>query len=530
MSHDSPHNGRYDGPLASTPRRLNAADLTNALPGGTSLQDFSRADIARNRQSDYGTKRNLYEALGYPQTDEITYEGLFGKYLRDPIARTIVDKPAEDTWQDPPKITDTGDPEDDREETEFEEAVRRLLDGETTRKSLAHRWFVADVLNRLGSYSVLFFSFADGARELTTGVLDSEGNPPDDTADADDTVFSGSVDERLDKLWHVQVYSESRATVAETEEDFRDRRYGLPVTYELEPDDDSEEEAHWSRVIHVAEGTLTDDLTGQSVLLPIFNRLEDLERLLGGSSEMFWQGAFPGMVVSPPILRGPDGEESFADFEDEGEDTEKQIQKYRQTLERAMFTEAEVQQLDPNIASPSDQVDVQMMEISAGSSPTIPQNMLTGNELGDRATTEDRKTYHESIRSRRHNFAEPQIVRPTIDRLIDVGILPQPVGGEYGYEVEWKPLEEPGAQEQAEVHATEAAAAKDMADALAVDPSIRDELHDRLDYDVDDGDGSMNPDTGMDPGDALAERTNGDMPLAAGGGTDGDDDGEDDES
>jgi len=68
----------------------------------------------------------------------------------------------------------------------------------------------------------------------------------------------------------------------------------------------------------------------------------------------------------------------------------------------------------------------------------IPQRILMGSERGELASTMDTETWVSEVAARQLDFAGPSILRPTIQRLIDFGVLPQPQGD--GFIVEWPSL------------------------------------------------------------------------------------------
>ena len=45
----------------------------------------------------------------------------------------------------------------------------------------------------------------------------------------------------------------------------------------------------WQRCIHVAENTIEDDVFGQPRLARVLNRIDDLNKVLGASAELYWQ-------------------------------------------------------------------------------------------------------------------------------------------------------------------------------------------------------------------------------------------------
>lgn len=94
---------------------------------------------------------------------------------------------------------------------------------------------------------------------------------------------------------------------------------------------------------------------------------------------------------------------------------------------------------------PSDAADL-FLKLHAATAG-IPKRILFGSETGERASSEDQKHYHGTIRQRQNTYAEPAMVRAWTDRLIELGVLEPPAGG---YDVHWPELAEEPELERAE--------------------------------------------------------------------------------
>ena len=111
----------------------------------------NRLYLAREMGQAFQGKRDYYHILGYPNTLDV---GKYrGRYDRDPIAGRAVDLPAQDTWRNPPPITDG-----DQEDTEFVQAWEALVD----RRKVWHYLERVDRLAGIGRYGVLLIGFKDG--------------------------------------------------------------------------------------------------------------------------------------------------------------------------------------------------------------------------------------------------------------------------------------------------------------------------------------------------------------------------------
>lgn len=391
----------------------------------------TRSSIAAYLGKSFGTTRDIYTALGYEKAPNFSH--YMARYTRQDIARAIIDAPVAYSWRKPPTIT-----ESDTEETPFEADWQELVD----KKQIFHLMARADRLAGIGNYSVLFIGADDSAEfkeELT----------------------------RASRLLYLMPFSMANATIAEYEKEKTNERFGLPNIYNIHATNGTgakfNSRVHHSRIIHIAEDCLEDNVNGAPQLESVLNRLHDLEILAGGSAEMFWRGAFPGYG-----LKADEGhtlsDQSLADVQTEMED-------YLHDLKRYIRLEGlSIENLSMQVASPKEHIDAQLMLIAAAK--RIPKRILQGSELGQLAGDEDERAWLSRIEDRRKNFCEPVILRPLIDRLISCGILPEPSSG---YSVKWPDLMAPSEKDIADIGAVRAMAAKNYmesgADAL-IPPEI----------------------------------------------------------
>jgi len=221
---------------------------------------------------------------------------------------------------------------------------------------------------------------------------------------------------------------------------------------------------HWSRVIHVAEDLLESNVEGMPKLQAVLNRLIDLDKIAGGSAEMFWRGAFPGL-----------GFQAHEGYTIQGQaliDLQREIEEYMHGLKRYLrLSGIDVKQFRPQVADPSNHVAVQIDLIAAALG--IPKRILLGSERGELASTQDEKAFMELIDARRRDHCEATILRPLIDRLILVKVLPQPKDG---YGVEWPELLTLSDKEIAEIAAARTKALKDYVEAIGAEDIVPPEI------------------------------------------------------
>jgi hypothetical protein len=390
-----------------------------------------RQSIASRLGKSFSDNRNLYDALGYKTNP--TFNDYAAKYQRMDIARTIVDLPVRECWRNVPDLTESKD-----KDTPFETEWLNLVKSHR----IFHYLSRADRLGSLGTYSVLYLGF-------------------DDSADPKDEVTKAR------NLLYMMPYSMANTSISEYETDAKSPRYGKPAIYSLNVKSISSASSsaqgatvnvHHSRIIHIAEDCLEDDVEGIPRLRAVLNRLEDIEKLSGGSAEMFWLGAFPGFGIKldPGHTIGTQG---LDDLEDE-------IEKYIHTPQRYMRLRGmSIENLGTQIADPKGHMDVQLDLISAAT--RIPKRILLGSERGELSSNQDEKNWAKVIQARQSEHCEPVLLRPFVDKLITVGILPKPANEEYT--AEWPDLLAPGDKDKADIGEVRSKALKNYVDAIGAD-------------------------------------------------------------
>jgi hypothetical protein len=372
------------------------------------IESFSRLGYQ------YGGDRDIYEALGYKT--ELDSSDYYAQYSRQDIAKAIINKPVSATWRGDLTITESSDDNDTPLEIAWKEMEKNL--------SIKSKFSRLDKLVALGHYGVLLLGFDD---------VQSESD-----------FFRAVIPGR--ELLYVKPLTETSAQVQHWEDDPTSERYGLPNQYQLSiilPGGQNSKliSVHHSRIIHVAgEDLLENEIEGAPRLEVVFNRLKDLEKIVGGSGEMFWRGARPGYQgkVDP----------EYNMTEDTIDGLKEQISEYEHNLRRILVNQGvDLEALAAQVSDPSAHVEVQLQMISAVTG--IPKRILVGSERGELASSQDRDNWFDMIQSRREEFAEPRIVRPFIDRCIEYGALPPAT--EEGYGVEWQSLYEQSDKDKAEV-------------------------------------------------------------------------------
>lgn len=355
----------------------------------------------------HGGKRDLYKVFGYDQN--VTPDQFRSRYERGDIATRIATAYPDAVWSNPPEILD------EEEVQDYSEFEKKFIALAKTLK-LWHYIHRADILAQLGRYSVLFVGVADGQTDLKLPI--QPGLPK-----------------------FLMPFGETHAEISEVESDPQNERYGKPKMYKLtvtSSDGKGEHtiDVHASRVIHIAERLLDNDTYGMSIFKPIINRLQDLDKIIGGGSEVWWLNARGGLHVNADkdvTISNPTA-------------VKDQIEEYLHKLSRVITTQGmDVKSLAQSVASPKDQVSV-TLDVLAGATG-IPKRILIGSERGELASTQDQDNWASRVEERRQLFCGPCVLEPLVNFFISIGALPDPKE----FTIKWPDLVTPSDQTKAEI-------------------------------------------------------------------------------
>jgi hypothetical protein len=372
----------------------------------------------------------LWSTFGY--NDKPTFADYLLRYRRHDIAKRIINATVDFTWKDLPVISD--DIETTEAETEFEVAVYDFFN----KWKLSKLFKRADKLACIGRYSVIVIGTA--GEELTAPL--------------------GSYSKGLENLAYLNVYSERQATIQDYVTDATDARFGLPKTYKVNPNAGNDEQTGGnsqfavdaSRVIHIAEELLENDIYGLPKLESVYNLLDDLLKVSGGGAEMFFLSAYQGLAFK--VQDGFNLEPADADL------LKEEIENYVNKVQRFIKLKGvDVQNIGSTAADPRGNFEV-IVKLIAGAS-NIPMRILLGSEQGQLAASVDQDTFFSYIQSRRNDYAAETIIEALLDRLIGCGILPSPK--DETYSMKWPELFTQSDKERATVAAIKLNALKSSA-------------------------------------------------------------------
>ena len=411
----SKRNNRYKHRQPKVRPALQPATNARSIRAQRAMLDSSMALGYLGKQ--FSGDRDYYTTLGYPK--ELEFEHFLAKYMREDIAARIIDFPAEETWGDGVTVLDGTEKEavdDSPFSTEFAAMAERLR--------LPHYCERVDKMAGVGHYGALLIGVAGGA------PLSAPGERLNSAAD----------------VLYLRPYAEINADIHSLVNDATNERYGLPELYNitmmagLKGNGTTTAQVHWSRIIHVAEGLLDNEVYGIPRLQRVYNRLDDLMKSVGGSAEATWKLMRKGGIFKlDPDARLSESEETA--FEEQIDEMDHGLRRYLQ------LRGIDYQDLGSEVVDPTGNVDLILSLISGATG--IPKRILIGSERGELASSQDEKNWAKRVAKRQRNWADPVILRPLIDRLIRWGALPSPSTGRY--HAKWWPLAETTALEQMEL-------------------------------------------------------------------------------
>lgn len=428
------------------------------------------------------SRRDYDDECGYPKTNEITPEHYQTLYDREAIATRVVELMPAECWSSAPMVYET----EKQTETEFETAWNALatklnpsnrswLDAKDSHP-VWHYLHRVDVLSGISRFGIVLLGINDGLdlREPVRG-LEEQGSIPSKEvdreqkkaklfpSDSEDAVSLNVVTNRHEgfttdnrkheeyqltinqektaknDLLYLRTFPESLVDIVQYETNEDSPRYGQPVMYSVTFNDPlapamgigqplSTQYVHWTRVIHVCDNLESSELFGVPRQRPVYNNLLNLHKVYGGSAEMYWQGAFPGLSFETQPQQGRDATIDKAAMRG-------QITNYFNSLQRYLLLRGmTAKTISPQVVDPTSQIEVQIDAICIRLG--VPKRIFMGSERGELASGQDAKTWNRRVMYRQDRYITPRIIAPFVDRLIMIGVLPEPKQ----YVVEWPDL------------------------------------------------------------------------------------------
>lgn len=334
----------------------------------------------------HGGKRNLNDIYGYPGGVSIDFQDLYQMALRiSGIANRLTFGTARTCWREGFEVFDSED----------EDANQLLADeiAKLNKKGLINKIERADILNRIGAFSVLFVGVPDGRDpKEPVGRVSGDGF----------------------KSIYFKAFAYDGIQVNKFVSDPLDPRFGLPELYTVQKqsrgdlDKDIAQSSmvvHWSRIIHMSEMSLDSDTEGSGYLEPIYNRLLDINKAVGGASEAYFRNAKGkiGYEIDPEFSKAL-GDADIKNALDEG------AKQYTNEYQDHTFAVgSKLKTLPTPHASPKDTVTTALWEIAGYSG--YPIRILTGEGSGQLAGSEDQLAMNAIISDRQNTVCSTWVVR-----------------------------------------------------------------------------------------------------------------------
>ena len=377
-----------------------------------------------------GGKRDLNDIYGY--TTSLSFPQMYWMWRRGGLAFRVINSLARSCWRDKISILNDGD------ERLVDEL--RILN---KHGKLVKRLEQADILNRIGRFSVLFIGVPDGL------PIDK----PLGTARA----------ARLKEVFF-RAYAEDGVSIRSWNTDTASPRYGMPETYQLQIENRGDKDietiskpivVHWTRVVHLAEGSLDSDVEGISALEPIFNTLEDIVKTAGGSAEAYFRNARNRFSMET------DPKYAHTFTTEEKKQLEEEAMKFQNEWQDFIRAGGiQIKALNIPHASPMDTFMV-LLKIISGSTG-IPMRILTGEGGGQLAGNEDKESWNQLVQDRRDLWCTEWI-----ERVLMVLTEAQMLDFQDDDEVSWGTPDVVSAKDKSEISAQKATALNGVATALS---------------------------------------------------------------
>lgn len=371
----------------------------------------TRLQMLRSTGLTFDGKRSIDEVCGFKA--DLTIEDYWNRYQRGGLAATVVEVFPKATWRGGVELYED---QDEENYTEFEKAWDALAE----RLDIVSKFMRLDILQQLGTFGVLLIG--DG------GPLDQElgrGTKQEGILYVEPYMGAGQMTRkglRRIATLHEALTDVGDVQVSELEGDPRSPRFGKPKGYNIRRTDLNDpafqKPVHPSRIIHVAERATDSDLYSEPLLKRGWNYFDSLDKVAHGGSEAFFQRANQGRVWSlDKDMQGLDEAEKQAFRE--------QVEKFEHGMSRDVRARGLTLQTTSsdtaNFAGPQDA----LTKLIAGTY-RVPARILTGSEMGELASSQDRENWRDQVNGRRQEFAGPRILLATAKRLIEYGYLPTP--------------------------------------------------------------------------------------------------------
>lgn len=446
----------------------------------------------------FDPRRDVWGECGWPEA--VLPEYFRTLYDRNPIAKRVVEMYPKECWQVTPQVYEDDKAKKPTPFEEDWDDLPKNLVGSGTKSWFADEQGSAiwpylirgDINCGIGTFGIILLGLDDGMglqhpaygvppdgmpKDVTGVSQDIWGTPlspgQDQTSHGHGNIMDGSQppgmlgtdaqyfqptlapyqppnagkgDRR--KLLYLRAFDQSLVQVVRYEASMFNPRYMMPTMYRVTLNDPRQPHTgvglplatvyvHWSRVIHLADNLINSETFGWPRCQPVLNNLLDLAKLYGGSAEMYWRGAFPGLSIETHPQLGGDVAVDRAGLRN-------MVSDYHHHLSRVLLLMGmSAKSLSPQVVDPTAQIAAQIQAICIALA--CPQRVFMGSERGELASSQDDDKWLDMLRHRQHTFCTPFIIKPFVDRLIALKVLREPEQ----YHVRWPDLDSLGDKDKA---------------------------------------------------------------------------------
>lgn len=371
------------------------------------------------------THRNIICQYGYPEAP--SFKDFYAVGRRVGLGTAVINAPVDTCWSEYPEIQDVikfdenGEP-DTLAESDFTKELGRLIGSRTLQ--FWERIKGLDRKQRFGMYA--------GMLLVTRDELGRSAREP----------LNNLTPGQLVKM--IPFY-EAQLLPIEYDQNMGSPTYGEPTMWQLienavnpKPGKQLSMEVHPSRLIIASEGAEDGTIYGVPAMQGCLYAVMDWEKARMSSAEGVKRNNDQRGVLSlqdGTSLPSPDSEE--AEIMDEN------VRDWHLGKEALLtVANANVTPFNATFHDPKSISDICLQEVAAHT--RIPSTVLIGYQTGRLASTEDSMAFAGSMMTRRKGPVN-EIIYQVIDRLIELGLLPEPQGDIY---IKWSDLTEPATSDK----------------------------------------------------------------------------------
>jgi hypothetical protein len=245
------------------------------------------------------------------------------------------------------------------------------------------------------------------------------------------------------RLLFLRAFDESLVQVVRYERNMHNPRFGQPVMYRVTLNDPREQHSgiglplatvfvHWSRVQHLNDvGCVAgaSEIFSPPRMRSPLNDILNGRKVRGSGAEGYYKSCFTAYSFETNPQLGGDVLINKTDLLNQWENFQNGLQRAMMLSGLSMKSQA------PTVVDPTPHVDkaIEAICIVLG----CPVRVFKGSERGELASSQDDSSWNDRMKARQNYYITPRIIVPFIDRLITLGVLPEPKG----YSVRWPDLD-----------------------------------------------------------------------------------------